>query len=131
MVDYARLSATATRLIQANGRSFTLVKFNEIAADANEPWNGPASGGQTTLTLYGVFVPPATIKQFGLQGLGQGTEFVDLVTYSEQVIITNPTTNDLRQYSEVIDDSVRWGIIGTQVLKPASTTILGFIGVRR
>lgn len=131
MVDYARLSATATRLITKNGRQLTLVRYNENAADSDEPWNGPPPGGTTELNLYGAFVPPNSVRQFGLQGLGQGTEFVDLLTHSEQIVIVNPEDNDVREYSAILDEGVSWGILGTQVLRPGPTTVLAFIGVRR
>jgi len=128
--DYTKLAATAARLIKNNGRSITFVKLDEAAADPSEPWNGPASN-ETTLALNGVFVPPNTVRQFGLSALGEGTEFKDLVTFSEQIIITAQGENDLREYTKVIDRSDRWGIIGLQVLRPGDTTLIAFVGVRR
>lgn len=107
MPDYTRLAATAARLIKNNGRSITFVKLDETPADPTEPWNGPASS-DTTLALNGVFVPPNTVRQFGLSALGEGTEFRDLVTFSEQVIITAQGENDLREYTKVIDRNDRW-----------------------
>lgn len=131
MVDYVRLSATANRLIEKNGRSIQFVRLNESPADPDKPWNGPAAGGEGNLDLFGVFVPPNTVRQFGLSALGEGTEFQDLLTMSEQVIITAQAENDLRLYTEVVDRSQRWGIIGLQVLRPADVTLLAFVGVRR
>lgn len=130
MPDYTRLAATAQRLIKNNGRSITFVKLDEAAADPAQPWNGPSTN-ETTLALNGVFVPPNTVRQFGLSALGEGTEFRDLVTFSEQIIITAQGENDLREYTKVIDRSDRWGIIGLQVLRPGDTTLLAFVGVRR
>ena len=131
MVDYVRLAQTAERLIKNNGRSISFVKLNETPANANRPWKGPGAGGETTLALNGVFVPPNTVRQFGLTALGEGTEFKDLVTFSQQIIIVAQGENDLREYTSVLDGSVRWGIIGLQVLRPGDTTLLGFVGVRR
>lgn len=131
MVDYNRLAQTASRLIKNNGRSISFIKLNETSDDANEPWNGPADGGETTLALNGVFVPPNTVRQFGITALGEGTEFIDLVTMSEQIIITFPGETDLREYTSVLDRAVRWGILGMQVLRPGEVTMLAFVGVRR
>lgn len=131
MVDYARLATVASRLIKNNGRSVTFIKLNENASSSSKPWNGPPSGGETNLSLNGVFVPPNTVRQFGLTALGQGTEFQDLLAFSEQVIITAQGDNDLREYSSVMDNNVRWGIIGLQVLKPGDTSLIAFVGVRR
>lgn len=131
MVDYNRLAQTAARLVKNNGRSISFVKLNETPANSSRPWKGPASGGETTLALNGVFVPPNTVRQFGLTALGEGTEFQDLVTFSEQIIITAQGENDLREFTSVVDGGDRWGIIGLQVLKPGPTTLLAFVGVRR
>lgn len=131
MPDYARLAQTAARLVENAGRDITFVRLNENAADPTQPWKGPPSGGEVELPAHGVFVPPNTVRQFGLSALGEGTEFVDLVTMSEQVIITFQGENDLREYTEVIDRTERWGIIGLQVLRPGPTTLLAFVGVRR
>lgn len=131
MVDYVRLAQTANRLITANGRSIQMVRKNEVSADPTRPWTGPPAGGETTLDLSGVFVPPNTVRQFGLTALGRGTDFMDLVAMSEQIIITYPGPNDLRVYTEVVDEGVRWGIIGLQELKPGTVEMLAFIGVKR
>jgi hypothetical protein len=131
VVDYSRLATTAARLIQSNGRSITFVKLSEAVDDPAKPWNGPGAGAETTLALNGVFVPPNTVRQFGLSALGEGTEFRDLVTFSEQIIITAQGENDLREYSSVVDRDDRWGIIGLQVLRPGDTSLIAFVGVRR
>lgn len=131
MVDYVKLQKTAIRLIKKNGREITLIGLNETAADTSKPWKGPATGGETDLIVSGVFVPPNTVRQFGLTALGEGTEFMDLITLSEQVIIIAQGDIDIRTFTEVLDRSERWGIIGMQVLRPGDVTLLSFIGVRR
>lgn len=131
MVNYVRLVQTASRLIANNGRAIQFFKFNEIPNDSNQPWKGPAISGEQTLELNGVFVPPNTVREFGLSALGEGTGFEDLITFSQQVIIVAQGENDLREYTTVIDRDQRWGIVGLQVLRPGNTTVLGFVGVRR
>lgn len=130
MVDYTRLAEVAARLVKNNGRSINFIKFSEIASNPSKPWDGP-SGGEISLPLNGVFVPPTSVRQFGLSALGQGTDFKDLVTFSEQIIITAQGDEDLREFTSVLDNNVRWGIIGIQVLKPGTKNLLAFVGVRR
>lgn len=130
MVDYTKLAATATRLITKNGRLVTFVRPTETPVDTDKPWDGPEAG-ETLLELPVVAVPPNTVRQFGLTALGEGTEFQDLIAFSEQVLICNPEDNDLRQFTFVREGAVEWGIIGLQVLKPANTRLLAFVGVRR
>jgi hypothetical protein len=78
-----------------------------------------------------VFVPPNTVRQFGLSALGQGTEFDDLITFSDYIAIFFPGTTDCRQFSKVQDGSEEFGIIGLQILKPGDVQLLGFVGIRR
>jgi hypothetical protein len=129
MVDYVKLAATALRLVAANGREITFIRKSEIALDPLKPWKGPISG-ETTFVTRGVFVPPNTVRQFGLTSLGKGTEFVDLVKFSEQIVILHQGETDLDQFT-TLRDGADWNILGIQVLKPAGTAILAFVGVRR
>lgn len=130
MVDYTRLLATAQRLITANGRSVTLVQFDTTLSDSDRPWLGPAdarSAPEATLAVDAVFVDPGSAAKLGL-------DFVvdDLLKRAEQVMILSAGADeDLSPYQEVIDGSTRWKITQTQVLRPADTTVLAFIGVRR
>jgi hypothetical protein len=131
MVDYAKLSATATRLITKNGRVINLVRKELTPDDPAKPWDGTADP-DTLTPISAVFVPPNTVREFGLTALGQGTEFNDLIASSQQIVILNPVLLDLRDYTSMIDSGgERWGIIGIQVLKPGDTQLLGFLGVRR
>jgi len=130
MVDYVKLAATAERLIAANGRTITFVRKPEVAADPTKPW-GPQTGSDITFETSSVFVPPNTVRQFGLTALGQGTEFDDLITFSDYIGIFFPGTEDIREYTHVIDGAETFGIIGLQILKPGSVQLLGFVGIRR
>lgn len=133
MVDYTKLAATAKRLVEANGRTITFIREAESRADPLKPWDGPGSEGSappTLVDLPGVFVPPNTVRQFGVTALGQGTEFNDVIAFSEQIAIVFPETHDLRTFTHV-EDGDRWGIIGLQVLKPADVQLLAFVAVRR
>jgi len=130
MVDYVKLAATAERLIAANGRLITFVRKPEVAADPDKPW-GTQTGADIIFETSSVFVPPNTVRQFGLTALGQGTEFDDLITFSDYIGIFFPGTQDTRQYTHVVDGAETFGIIGLQILKPADVQLLGFVGIRR
>lgn len=133
MVDYVKLAATAKRLVDANGRTVTLLREAETKADPLKPWEGPGEEDvtpPTEVSLKSVFVPPNTVRQFGITALGQGTEFVDLVSWTEQIAIVFPEEYDLRTFTHMVDGD-RYGIIGLQVLKPGDTQLLAFMAVRR
>ena len=129
--DYASLKLTVDDLMTEFGRSITLRRIDRTAADSAQPWNGPANPGTPVdLALDAVFVPPNTVRQFGLTSLGEGTETIDLLRFSEQIAIV-AQDEDLRGYDTLIDGSTNWGIVGYQVLRPGDVYMLGFLGVRR
>ncbi|MAD98777.1 MAG: hypothetical protein Unbinned200contig1000_15 [Prokaryotic dsDNA virus sp.] len=129
-IDYAKLAATAQRLITDAGRTITLVRPTESPADPTQPWNGP-SGGETTLDVPGVQLLPNSVRIFGLSALGDANEFRGLVTYSELVYVVFPGENDLSQFTFVRDNGIDFQIEATQELKPKDVTLVGYIGVRR
>lgn len=131
MVDYLGLKEMTDTLIKESGRSVTFIRQDESAVSSTKPWNGFSSGSEITFSTYGVFTTPSAAKQFGLMALGAGTEYDDVVSFSEQVIMVSPGETDLREYPNVLDQEVRWKVIGLQVLKPSTTTLLAFVGVRR
>jgi len=129
--DYSEVIAVADELTAEFGREITFVSDDETPADANKPWDG---GGATdnTVTLNAVFVPPNTVRQFGVTALGQGTEFVDLLQFSEQIAIVYQGSEDLRDYDYINDPGFgRWKIVGIQVLRPGDDNVLAFVAVRR
>lgn len=133
MVDYVKLAGVADRLVKANGRSVEFLREAETRADPLKPWEGPgdeATTPPTSVMLNSVFVPPNTVRQFGITALGQGTEFVDLVTWTEQIGIVFPEEYDMRTFTHLVDGD-RYGITGLQVLKPGDIQLLAFIAVRR
>lgn len=139
--DYAELIGVAQDLLAEFGRAVKLLGYTgQTPTDTNKPWKSP-TGAPDELELDAAFVPPNTVRQFGLTALGEGTDFSDLVAKSEQIAIVSPGAQvDLRNYTVLIDirqintwtvHQNRWGIIGLQVLRPGDDVVLGFLGVRR
>ncbi len=129
MRDYTKTAATALRLVTKYGREVTLIDFNTNSADATKPWQGasnPRGGAVVESVVPAVFVPPSSATSLGLS-----SETSDFVKRSMQIMIV-ASTADLSLFNEVKDaDDVRWKITGMEKLKPANTTILYFIGVKR
>ncbi len=132
-IDYNKLALKAQKLVTDAGRTVTLVRPNETPADASQPWNGPpaAPAGETTLDVPGIQLLPNAVRVFGLSALGDAKEFQGLITFSELVYVVFQGEVDLATYTLVRDGGVDYQIEATQALKPANTTLLGFIGVRR
>lgn len=130
MVNYVKLADTAKRLIKKNGRVVNFVRSNSNFTDPDKPWEG-SNGLETLVPLAGVFVPPSSLRNFGLPALGEGHDFQNLILFSEQIIIVFPDGYDLTDFESVKDGNTTWGITAIQILKPADVTLLGYVGVRR
>lgn len=132
MVDYVKLAATAERLIRHNGRPITFVRKPGVQLDPTKPWKGAdPTENEILLPLNGVFVTPNQVRIFGLSALGEGAEFIDMVSFSQQIIITFPGENDLRGYQTVRDGTINWNVTAYQFLRPANLNLLAFVGTRR
>lgn len=138
--DYDKLAKKAEKLVTNAGRTVTLVKPVKTLTNPSQPWNGPAapnpgSGNpdddEIKLPVPGVQLLPNSVRIFGLLALGDANKFEGLVTYSELVYIIFAGEENLESYTFVRDDGIDYAINATQQLKPANTTLLGFVGVRR
>lgn len=129
-VNYAKLALTAKRLISENGRTVQLVRPSETPADVNAPWNGSLNI-ETTYDVPAVQLLPNAVRVFGLSALGEAGMLQGLVSVAELVYVVFQEELDLKQFTFVRDGGVDFTIEAIQMLKPANTTILGFIGVRR
>lgn len=130
MVDFTKLAATAQRLISKNGRVVTFVKRTASVLDPSQPWKGSVDS-EETVDLSCVFVTPNQVRIFGLSALGDAVGFQDMIAFSEQLIITFPGENNLREYQTIRDDGINWNVTAYQFLKPATVNLLAFAGVRR
>lgn len=126
-MDYAKLAATALRLIEATGRSVTFERLVKEAADPSKPWRGAQEQAvDATLTQAATFVPPTGA------GLGKETVTPEMLARVQQVCLVGPSaTFDLNRTSAIIDGGVKWMVDWVYELKPGSTSLLFAIGVKR
>lgn len=127
-IDYVKLAATAKRLITESGRTITLLKPVDPDPVARE-WNNPAQYEE--LIVPAVQVMPNQVRVFGLSALGDATRLDGLFTVSEKVYILFAGEAILDDFTALVDEGVEQAIEATQTLKPATVTLLGFVGTRR
>ena len=130
-VNYEKLSLKARKLITDNGRTITLVRQNETPIDMTKPWNGSLAAPETTLEVPAMQLLPNAVRVFGLSALGDASKLDGLLSVSEYVYVLFQGEVNLHQFTFVRDGGIDFNIEATQALKPANTTLLGFIGVRR
>jgi hypothetical protein len=135
MANYVKLLATANRLIAKNGRDVVLKRFPRVPVDNTKPWRGPIEATEefpdVTLSIRGVFVPPNTVREFGLTSLGEGSLMEDMIKTSHQIVIIPGQSTDIRDFNILTDRDQDWGIKAMQVLRPGDIALLAFIGVAR
>jgi hypothetical protein len=132
--DYTKLAATAERLIDGSGRQITLVKFRNVVDDVAKPWRGTAtpratsgSPKATEVSVTGTFVEPTSVEELGF--MATNTEFTKRAQQIVMVSAKKAGTNDLEDFHEIIDGSVRWKILKVHLLKPGAIRLLYFIEV--
>lgn len=133
MADFVKLANTAQRLVAKNGRPVTIRRLSQAPADVNKPWKGPTNpqnNYDAQVTTPAVFVPPASLVQ-----LGKSTIDEDMLKRVDQVAIVAPgptETADLSTFNEILDENnTVYKVEFTETLRPASTTLVYFMGVSR
>lgn len=118
MVDYVKQAATAKRLIEANGRTVTLVRKNRTPADAAKPWRAPASPVDSTVASpIGVIYPMEEKDE-------NGTVFR---TGKSQLLLAHDSlspTQNLDDIDHVLDGTTKYKVLEANVIKPGTVTVV-------
>lgn len=127
MADFAKLAATATRLIEKNGRSVRVVKYGNNPQDQDKPWRGQKTYLDAQVTGIAAFVPKTQlIGTFAGQedGLLRETEYALFAA-------ENDAGYHLEQFDAIVDGDRTWRITRTEILCPAATRVIYMFEVAR
>lgn len=126
MVDFVSLALTAKRLIDANGRTITVVKSGNVVADSAKPWEVSSTPAAASVSGAGVFVDPTLMGQMfsSEEGVKRG-EAVCLFAAN------NDGDYALETFDTITDGTRSWRIIRAKNLQPADTKILYMFEVER
>jgi hypothetical protein len=126
-IDYKKLSATALRLIKDNGRTLSLVQFQQTGTDIQQPWKGayPNPIGNQ-LDRSGVVVYSSSL-------LGSKAVNDDMLKRVTDVAIVACDGFSLKNYDAVIDNGIQYSIQWAQELTPGpiDTPLIAYIGFNR
>lgn len=134
-IDYNKLAQTAIRLVRNAGRTADFFRIDQRPLDEDRPWLGPDPDSDNYLPdaeelgVPVVSVSPADGNRLGITVLDE-----DALKRLSKILIAAPGlvhTEDLSRMNYVVDEGVRHEIEFTEVLRPATTTVLYFVGVRR
>lgn len=122
MADCVALAAVAKRLIDANGRSVTLIKHGSNPQNTEQPWRGQADYPVAQVTGIAAFVPATQVDS--KLGWKQGADY-----------FLFPASDDgghlLEFFDELVDGNVHWRIVHADVVGPGATRVLYMIEVAR
>lgn len=125
MGTHDRFLPMILRLLTKNGRPVT---FIELAAAGAVPWEGPADprgSPARVLTTVGCFVEPDSLQRLGLS-----TKVEELIQRSDRICLV-PGAAVLDDFNEILDEGQYYSITGLETLRPGTTTLLHFVGVKR
>ena len=127
MANFTTLAATAKRLIDANGRSITIVKFGSSPQDTDKPWRGKREYHVAEVTGFGAFVPASELKTT----IAQDTD--GILRENEYVLFAanDDGGHDLRDFDAIEDGGRTWKILAVELIAPASTRVMYQIEVQR
>lgn len=116
------------RLLTKNGRAVT---FIELGTNGGLPWEGPVDPRGTpnrSLVTVGCFVEPDSLQRLGLS-----MKVEELIQRSDRICLV-PGPAVLDNYNEILDEGQYYSIVapkGIETLRPGTTTLLHFVGVKR
>lgn len=123
--DYEVSAATALRLIERFGRSFTLTRL----APGTGPTQNPGPALPSSYSVKGVTLPATNGKKQFDNWLVPGTLITDQMRYviiAAKDLSIQPESSDYYTF-----DGYDWELLGATPLAPAGVTILYKTGCRR
>ena len=114
------------RLLAKNGRSVTFIELETAGAVPGEGPADPRNPPKRSLGATACFVEPDS-----LQRLGISTKLEELIQRSDRICLVPGSVGVLDGYNEVFDEGSYYSITGMETLRPGTTTLLHFVGVKR
>ncbi len=126
MANFTKLAATALRLINANGRTVTVVKRGNNPVDSDKPWRGQADFDKTVVSGKAVFVNSSDLG-FTVTDENNVKRSVKVALFAA----SSDGDSELETFDEIRDGSVKWQITKTEVLAPGDIRLLYMFEVKR
>lgn len=131
MVNYASFRSLAERLIEANGRSLSLVRRDQDnPTDPAKPWRDSTEAAEITVVVQGVFIDFEK-EDFDGSLVRRGDK---RILVADQSVIDeggSAANLNIEDYDHILDGTVRWKILGVKVIEPGDTRIMFDLQVRQ
>ena len=128
-LDYVSFRLLAERLINENGRSFTLTRKDQGNPETlSKPWRSSTKVAEISFAVVGVFVEFEKDEVDGtLVKRGDKRLFIAAKDIDDQA----PANTNIEDYDEITDGAIAYRIINAQVIEPGPTRIMYELQVRQ
>lgn len=131
MVNYTSFRNLAERLIELNGRDIQLVRKDQgNPTDPTKPWRDSTDAADITVDVKGVFTEFEK-DQIDGEIVRRGDKRVLVADKSVIDEGGNAANLKIEDYDAVLDGSIRWRIITTDLIEPGPTRIVFDLQVRQ
>jgi len=127
VADFDKLALTAQRLIEANGRAVTVIKFGTDSQDQDKPWRGQNEYREAEVPGAMAFIPKTQV-------LTTRAENVDGVVRETQYSLfaaENDGDHDLEHFNVIEDGDTLWRIVSVELISPADKRVMYIFEVKR
>ena len=131
MVNYVSFQNLAERLIEANGRTISLVRRDQgNPIDPNKPWRGSTEADEITVIVKGVVIDFEK-EDFDGSLVRRGDKRILIAAKSVTDEGGNAPNLKIEDYDYVLDGGVRWKIITAMLIEPGPLRIMFDLQVRQ
>lgn len=131
MVDFASFRLLAERLIEANGRTLSLVRRDQgNPVDPAKPWRGSTEVGTITFDVKGVFIEFEK-EDFDGTLVRRGDKRVLIADKSVTDEGGSAVNLKIEDYDHILDGGVRWKIQNAELIAPGDIRIMFDLQVRQ
>ncbi len=131
MVDYTAFRNLAERLIEANGRTLSLVRRDQgNPTDPAKPWRGSTDAAEITVVVKGVVIEFEK-EDFDGTLVRRGDKRILIADKSVIDEGGGATNLKIEDYDHVLDGGTRWKIMKAELIEPGPLRIMFDIHVRQ
>ena len=131
MVNYTSFRSLAERLIEANGRSLTLVRRDQgNPTDSDKPWRDSTEADTVSTTLTGLFVEYEK-EDFDGSLIRRGDKKILIAAKSVEDESASSVNVKIEDYDHILDGTVRWKIVAVDLIEPGPSRVMYEIQVRQ
>lgn len=129
--NYVSFQNLAERLIEANGRTLSLVRRDQgNPIDPAKPWRGSTEADEITVVVKGVFTEFEK-EDFDGTLVRRGDKRVLVAAKSVTDEGGNAANLKIEDYDHILDDGVRWKIMRAELIEPGNLRIMFDLQVRQ